>query len=109
MTTQLGSDNFFTVMATMNKPNRIKEVESFFAGLINKHEMTVGGEEIYPDIAQWSFGSEETHIVFEDEEIASLLAGYVSETIYNEMEEGLKGFGFNIIDTDGNKMILERI
>lgn len=96
-------------MATMNKPNRIKEVESFFAGLIEKYEMTVEGDEMYPDIAQWGFGSEETRIVFEDEGVAPLLAGYVSETIYNEMEQGLKGLGFRIIDTDGNVMILERI
>ena len=110
---------FLSVMATMNKPQYIKQIEGLLKGLIEKYEMTVGGELIAADIHSWAVESfnvhgrsyEQVRVVFEDEGISSLLAGYVSHKVYDELEAAFKALnlGYDWVDSDGEVMILDRI
>lgn len=95
-------------MKTTNKPKQILEIENLFYNLIVKHELRFDGELIHGDIYQWTLGHEST-IIFNDEGVDYLIAGYVSSTVYDEMEEGLRKIGFDIIETDGSRMVLEKI
>ena len=89
-----------------DKPKRILQIENLFYDLIVRHELRFDGELIHGDIYKWTLGHKST-IIFNDEGVDYLIAGYVSSTVYDEMEEGLRDLGFNIIDTDGSRMILE--
>lgn len=93
----------------MKKPKLIQDIETLFTNLIKSHEMTMDGEPLDPDVYQWSIRRWETDISFNDETMGYLLAGYVASSIFDEMEQGLKDLGFNISDSDGSNMTLERI
>ena len=86
----------------MEKPTK-ESVEKLLSDLIKKHDLTMNGETLYPDI--YTFG--ETEIVFEDEYIGYLLAGYVSSKVFNELDCKLLDLGIEMIDSDGCKMIIE--
>jgi len=86
----------------MKKPTK-EIVQNLFAKLIEDHNLTMNGEKLYPDI--YTFG--ETEIVFEDEYIGYLLAGYVSSKVFDELEARLLDIGIDMIDSDGCKMIIE--
>lgn len=81
-----------------------KDIENLFASLITKHELTVFGGTIFPDIHYMN----NSQIVFEDEFIGYLLAGYVASDVYDEMERGLRELGIEITNTDGSTMHYER-
>jgi hypothetical protein len=93
----------------MKKPKLIQDIETLFTNLIKSHGMTMDGEPLDPDVYRWSIRPWETDISFNDENMGYLLAGYVASSIFDEMEQGLKNLGFNISDSDGSNMTLERI
>lgn len=93
----------------MKKPKLIQDIETLFANLIKSHGMNMDGEPLDPDVYQWSIRPWETHVSFNDENMGYLLAGYVASSIFDEMEQGLENLGFNISDSDGSTMTLERI
>ena len=87
------------------KPRRATKamVQEVFAKLIKDHDLSMEGEPLYPDI--YTFG--EAEIVFEDEYISFLLAGYVASSIYDELERNLKAIGIEMEDQDGSKLIIK--
>lgn len=86
------------------KPKRATKamVQDLFSKLIKDHELNMEGEPLYPDI--YTFG--EAEIVFEDEHISYLLAGYVASSIYDELERNLKAIGIQMEDSDGSKLTI---
>jgi hypothetical protein len=93
----------------MKKPKLIQAIETLFTDLIKSHGMTMDGEPLDPDVYRWSIGPWEIHVSFNDENMGYLLAGYVASSVFDEMEQGLRNLGFNISDSDGSNMTLERI
>jgi len=93
----------------MKKPKLIQDIETLFTNLIKSHGMNMDGEPLDPDVYLWSIKRWETHVFFNDENMSYLLAGYVASSIFDEMQQGLKDLGFNISDSDGSHMTLERI
>jgi hypothetical protein len=88
----------------MKKPTAQK-VENLFQDLINKHDLSFEGEPLYPDCRV-----EDHQIIFEDEGMMYLLAGYVSSSIFDEMETMLaEKLGIEMIDSDGTIMTFEYI
>jgi len=88
----------------MKKPTAQK-VENLFQDLINKHDLSFEGEPLYPDCRV-----EDHQIIFEDEGMTYLLAGYVASSIFDEMETMLaEKLGIEMIDSDGTIMTFEYI
>ena len=88
----------------MKKPTAQK-VENLFQDLIKKHDLSFEGEPLYPDCRV-----EDHQIIFEDEGMMYLLAGYVASSIFDEMETMLaEKLGIEMIDSDGTIMTFEYI
>lgn len=82
-----------------------KKLEQLFANLIEKYGLSMEDEYLQPDIC--SITTNTTHrVCFDDELMGHLLAGNVSATTYNEMEERLAELGYEIDDTDGSTMTI---
>jgi len=93
----------------MKKPKLIQDIEALFTNLIESHGIAMDGEPLDAYIYRWSVRQWETLVSFNDENMGYLLAGYVASSVFDEMEQGLRNLGFNISDSDGSNMTLERI
>jgi len=69
-----------------------------FTALIKKHDLTMDGEAIYPDL---TLHPHRNIIQFDDEFMMYLIAGHVAGNVYDDMERGLWSLGIQIDDTDG--------
>jgi len=88
----------------MKKPTAQK-VENLFQDLINKHDLSFEGEPLYPDCRV-----EDHQIIFEDEGMMYLLAGYVASSVFDEMETMLaEKLGIEMTDSDGTIMTFQYI
>lgn len=87
------------------------KVEAMMKALIDKHDCRMEGEKLLPDIYIARDGSEpgSVELSFDDEYMGYLLAGYVSCTVYDEMEEGFKALGLEIIDGDGSNVTVKEV
>jgi len=80
-------------------------VELQFHELIKKHDLSFEGEPIYPDCRV-----EDQQIIFEDEGMMYLMAGYVASSIFDEMETMLaEKLGIEMTDSDGTIMTFKYI
>ena len=86
-----------------------KKIQSLAAALIEKHELTFGGEFVMPDVDRVETHGEQKHVFFEDESIAYLIAGYVAASIYDELDSGLADLGYQADDSDGCTWIISKI
>jgi len=88
-----------------------KNLEALYDGLIKKHEMDYQGEPMVGEIyqIQQAEGEPVGHIdvVFNDENMGYLIAGYVPGSVHDEMEDKLAELGYSIVDCDGCRMTLE--
>ena len=73
-------------------------VQDMFTALIKKHDLTMEGEKIFPDLR---LHPRRNIIYFDDEFMMYLLAGHVAGNVYDDMERGLWSLGIQIDDTDG--------
>ena len=97
------------------KPDELSgKIESMLKALIDKHEMHMGGETLDPDILRIETIKDKHSdrvkydVIFNDENMAYLLAGYVAGYVYDEMEAGFKALGFEMVDGDGATVTLEK-
>ena len=81
------------------------EIENLFRNLIEKHGLRTRYEAL--ECEKQLNGL--IRVCFNDENMTYLLAGYVSETIWNEMENEVKKLGYHWEDTDGCCMYLREI
>ena len=92
-------------MKTEPTPPPAPYVELQFHELINKHELSFEGDPLYPDCRV-----EDHQIIFEDEGMMYLLAGYVASSVFDEMETMLaEKLGIEMIDSDGTIMTFQYI
>jgi len=86
-----------------NDQSKLKlDFEEIFGDLIEKHDLTLYGESIEPTVDRVDdVVTNSVVIYFEDEGIASLIAGYAPARIYDEMENAVNNLGFDIVDTNG--------
>ena len=73
-------------------------VQDMFKALIKKHDLTMDGETIFPDLR---LDPRRNIIHFGDEFMMYLIAGNVAGNVYDDMERGLWSLGIQIEDTDG--------
>jgi len=73
-------------------------LQDMFTALIKKHDLTMDGEAIYPDL---TLHPHRNIIQFDDEFMMYLIAGHVAGNVYDDMERGLWSLGIQIDDTDG--------
>lgn len=95
-----------------------EQIEKLFKDLIEEYEMDFYGEKLEHDIYQYReygykdedgvFYMESIEAVFNDENMAYLLAGHVASSVYDEMEKRLKALGLEITDGDGSRVTLGR-
>jgi predicted RNA-binding protein (virulence factor B family) len=85
------------------------KLEKDIAALLKKYEANMGGEEIQADIYSMEDTDQGLEIVWNDEYMGYMLAGYVSSTVFDEMEEIFKACGLDMVDSDGNRGIFERL
>lgn len=87
----------------------VNKVENILKSLILKHDIRSLNSEIYSHKYINEYGVKTLVIDFEDEYMSPFLAGYVSEKIYDEWEEEISKLGFEIVDTDGSTVYLEKL
>jgi len=88
-----------------------QDIEKMFKELIDKHQLDYYGDALEPGVYQIQEHEvgPYTDVVFDDENMMYLLAGYVAVSIHDDMEENLAKLGYEMIDCDGSCMTLERI
>ena len=92
-------------MTTEPTPPPAPYVELQFHELIKKRDLSWDGEPLYPDCRVVG-----NQIIFEDEGMMYLLAGYVASSVFDEMETMLtEKLGIEMIDSDGTIMTFEYI
>jgi predicted RNA-binding protein (virulence factor B family) len=89
--------------------NMREKIQEVLEELITKHQLDMYGEELDADIHQYEEKGDTIEVVFNDEYVGYLIAGYVASHIYDEMEENLKELGLKIVDSDGSWMMLEKV
>lgn len=84
------------------------KVENVLKTIIQKYDI----KSLYSDIYSHKYINEDgikTLVIdFSDDYMSPFLAGYVSDKIYSEWEEGIANLGFEIVDTDGSTLYLEK-
>lgn len=87
-----------------------EKLETLYGGLIKKHGLSYEGEDLIPDIYELTHNPDSTiKVIFDDECMTYFLAGYVPSNVYDEMENGLKNLGYEITDSDGSVMYLNKV
>jgi hypothetical protein len=86
------------------------EIENLFRNLIEKYGLRTRYEDLEWDVINIKKQLNGLiRVCFNDENMTYLLAGYVSETIWNEIENEVKKLGYHWEDTDGCCMYLREI
>lgn len=86
-------------------PPPAEYVKLLFQRLIDQHDLSLEGEPLYPDCRV-----EHQQIIFEDEGMMYLMAGYVSSPIFDDMETMLADkLGIAMTDSDGTIMTFKYI
>ncbi len=47
-------------------------------------------------------------VVFNDEEVGLIIAGYIPVKVYDEWEEDIKKLGYYIVDSDGSNLTISK-
>lgn len=85
------------------------KIENTFLKLIEYHQLTYGDDALEFDIYQMTKENGLIRVLFNDENMTYLLAGYVATTVYEEMIEGIESLGYTIDDVDGPTMYLKKV
>lgn len=95
-----------------NKSSNLKmDLENAVKKLISKYEMNYDGEQLVGDISNlkhWVDGKT-VRVSFGDENMAVFLSGGISSQIFDEFENIINNLGYEIVDTDGEVLWLEKI
>jgi hypothetical protein len=99
------------------------DIERGMKKLVKKHDMTYEpggpyslltpgeGEPLDASIYKFKHTPDwkTVEVLFNDENMTYLLAGYVSSSVYDEMERMFKNLGYELVDSDGSRAILQKI
>jgi hypothetical protein len=83
------------------------KIENTFLELIEYHQLTYGDDALEFDIYKMTKENGLIRVLFNDENMTYLLAGYVATTVYEEMIEGIEKLGYTIEDVDGSALYLK--
>ena len=95
----------------MIKATLKSELESKIGALLKKYKADYQGEKLDAKIYRIDYKPDRktVDVIFDDENMGYLIAGYVSSSVYDEFEKILKDLGYEMVDGDGSRMILEKI
>ena len=100
------------------------DIERGMKKLVKKHDMTYEARGVWGQITDGGEGEpldasiykfkhtpdwKTVEVLFNDENMTYLLAGYVSSSVYDEMERMFKNLGYELVDSDGSRAILQKI
>lgn len=99
-------DNGRIIKATLKS-----EIEEKVSALLEKYDANHAGEKLDADVYKIEYKPDRktVHVIFNDENMEFLISGNISSNIYDEFEDIIRGLGYEMVDADGSRMILEKI
>lgn len=85
------------------------DIEREVKALLKKHEATFYGTPVGGEIYSITTSKVQFWISFDDENMMHLCAGNAPCSLYDEFEQIFKDMGYEIIDADGSRILIESI
>lgn len=83
------------------------DIERKVKALLKKHEATFDGTPVGGEIYSITTSKVQFWISFDDENMMHLCAGNAPCSLYDEFEQIFKDMGFELIDADGSRILIE--